>query len=534
MRAAYKGALILASFLSLVLAVAPAWGAGLRSANARDRAAVGNEHPLTLDEAIDMALRKNEGLVIERESLDAARSAVTRAKGAYDPLLQLDGAWSRTTEPLSFPTGTSPDQIGPEQKTGEGGASLQQLLPTGGSLLLRARGARETTEDPLALLSPAYRTRVGAELRQPLLRDRATDAARLSVRVANAGRQGATASLRRAVTETVAAVERAYWTLVASRLQVQVREEAVRLAEEQLNETQARVDTGDAPKTEIAQPRAELERRRGELLASDEALARAENALKLLILDGASDPLWNQRVAPSEDAALQVVPVDVASSLNRALSIRPELSIASAVVNRRHAESAFAQDGVWPSLDAVVSYDRFGISGSSNPTGSGGAIPTNLDGTFSKSFESLGRGDYDAVRAGVVLGLPILNRSARGNAAVARHVERQAEADAARVRKAIQAEVLDAAASLETAGGRIEAARSGREAAEVQLSAERDRYETGMSTNFLVLTRQNDLSRARLDEISALTDYRMARTEMARATGSLIEDRGIDVGGKSR
>jgi len=32
MRAAYKGALILASFLSLVLAVAPAWGAGLRSA----------------------------------------------------------------------------------------------------------------------------------------------------------------------------------------------------------------------------------------------------------------------------------------------------------------------------------------------------------------------------------------------------------------------------------------------------------------------------------------------------------------------
>jgi len=32
-----------------------------------------------------MALRKNEGLVIERESLDAARSAVTRAKGATIP-----------------------------------------------------------------------------------------------------------------------------------------------------------------------------------------------------------------------------------------------------------------------------------------------------------------------------------------------------------------------------------------------------------------------------------------------------------------
>jgi outer membrane protein TolC len=527
-------ALLLASFVSLAVAAAPAWGADTRRGTAAERTVVTNDHPLSLDDAIDMALRKNEGLTIERESLDASRAAVTRAKGAYDPLLQLDGAWSRTTEPLSFPTGTSPDQIGPEQKTAEGGASLQQLLPTGGSLLLRARGARETTQDPLALLSPAYRTRVGAELRQPLLRDRATDAARLSVRVANADREGATASLRRAVTETVAAVERAYWTLVAARLQVQVREEAVHLAEDQLKETQARMDTGDVPNTEVAQPRAELERRRGELLASSEALSRAENALKLLILDGASDPLWTQRVAPSEDAVVEVVPVDVASSLNRALSIRPELSIAGSVVSRRRAEMAFARDGVWPSLDAVVSYDRFGLAGSANSAGSTTSLPSNLDGTFGKSFDALGRGDYDAVRAGVVLGLPILNRSARGNAAVARHVERQAEADAARVRKAIQAEVLDASAALETTGQRIEAARSGREAAEVQLSAERDRYETGLSTNFLVLTRQNDLSRARLDEISALTDYRMARTEMARATGSLIEDRGIDVGGKSR
>jgi len=89
--------------------------------------------------------------------------------------------------------------------------------------------------------------------------------------------------------------------------------------------------------------------------------------------------------------------------------------------------------------------------------------------------------------------------------------------------------VLDAAAAVETAGQRIDAARSGRAAAEIQLSSERDRYATGLSTNFLVLTRQNDLSRARLDEILALTDYRRARAELARATGSLIEDRGIHV-----
>src|SRR5206468_1952747 len=177
---------------------------------------------------------------------------------------------------------------------------------------------------------------------------------------------------------------------------------------------------------------------------------------------------------------------------------------------------------------------RFGIAGSLNPGGSPGTLPSELDGSFGKSFESLGRGDFDAARVALVLGLPIGNRAARGNAAVARHVERQSETDLVRVRKAIRAEVLDAAAALETAGQRIEAARAGREAAEIQLSAERDRYGAGRSTNFLVLTRQNDLSRARLDEIAALTDYRTARTEMARATGRLLEERGVPTNAPSR
>jgi outer membrane protein TolC len=497
--------------------------------------AAGAEHRLTLEEAIGRALERNEDLVIERESVAAARAAVSGAKGAYDPLVELDGAWSKSTEPTnSGLAGTSPSQIGPEVKSVEAGLGLHQLLPTGGNLSVRARGARDKTQDGFALLSPAYDTRVGVELRQPLLRNRSTDAARLSIRVAKANREGATAALRRAVTETIAAVERGYWSLVAALRAVGVREEAVELAGQQLRDTEARVEGGAAPKTELAQPRAELERRRGELLASREARSRAENALKRLILDGAVDALWPDSLAPVDETSTEVAPVDVGASLSRAMAVRPEVAIAEAIVRRRRAETAFARDGVWPSLDAVASYDRFGLAGSRNPAGVPGTLPANLDGDLGSSIESLGRGDYDAARVALVLALPIGNRAARGEAAVARHTERQAEADVARIRKSIRAEVLDAAASVETAGQRIEAARAGREAAEVQLSAERDRYATGLSTNFLVLTRQNDLSRARLDEISALTDYRTARTEMARATGSLLEERGIDVGHEPR
>ncbi len=70
--------------------------------------AAGAEHRLTLDDAVRLALQRNEGLSIERESLAAAKAAVSGAKGAYDPVLGLDGAWGRSSEPARRRTRSDP------------------------------------------------------------------------------------------------------------------------------------------------------------------------------------------------------------------------------------------------------------------------------------------------------------------------------------------------------------------------------------------------------------------------------------------
>ena len=493
------------------------------------------ERPMTLDEAISLALEHNEGIVIEREQLASAESEVTGAKGAYDPLLQLEGGWLRSRAPVNSAfSGAPAGALAPRIDSADAGASLRELLPTGGEISVRGTASRGTTDGAFTLLSPAYATEAGVELRQPLLRDRAIDPARFALRVTASDRTRAVASLSREVTDTIAAVEDAYWNLVETRREVSVREEAVGLAEQQLSETSQRIERGAAPETELSQPRAELERRRGELWASREALARAENGLKTLILTD-TDILWADPIDPTESPETTPPTVDVPASLKKALAARPEIAEAEAGLERRRAETDFAADGVKPALDLVISYDAYGLGGSRNPAGATipglpTEVPDELQGGLGRSWATLGGGDFNDVRAGVVFQVPIGNRSAKAAAAVARSARRQAQAELARARKTVRAEVLDAAAAVDTASQRVEASRAAREAAEVQLSSEQERFAVGLSTNFLVLTRQNDLSRARLDEIAALIDYRKARTEMARATGSLLEEHRIELG----
>jgi outer membrane protein TolC len=509
--------------------------AGLAALAPRLAAAQVGVRALTLEEAVALALEKNERIIVERESVAAADAAIVAARGAYDPRLGLEVDWQRAAWPVNSAFSGAPDgAFAPTVEAGSAGVALGQLLPSGGELSLRSSASRQTTDGSFDLLSPSHWTQLGIALQQPLLRGRSVDAARLAVRVAATDRTRAGASLRRELNDTVAEVERAYWRLAAVRLAVEVGEEAVRLAEEQLGETSERIASGSAPEKEIAQPRAELERRRGDLIAARETLARAGNALKLLILDDSDTALWAARLEASDPVETEIVAVDVVAAMERALASRAELEAAGAVVERRITETEFARDGKRPSLDLLLSYDRYGLAGSANPAGVAvpglpAEVPPGLVGGWSQSYEVLGQGDFDDARIALLFGIPIGNRAAAGALAGAVSAQRQAEVELAATRKAIRAEVLDAVAGLETSGQRIEAARAARAAAEVQLEAERERYAAGLSTNFLVLTRQNDLSSARLDEIAALTNYRMSYAALARATDSLLAERGIDV-----
>jgi outer membrane protein len=505
------------ALLSLVLAV---------SAGAQE---------LTLADAVAMALSRNPDLIVERESLHIAEASLLRAESAYDPALRGDARLRRRTDPVnSILSGAPPGELAPTTRTLQTSASLITLLPTGATVSLSSGLAYDRTNSVLALLTPAWSTAFGAEVRQPLLQNRRIDPARRAIRIARVDRSRAVSSLRRTATEITASVERAWWTLAAARRDVLTRQSALRVAEQQRDDTRIRIEAGTQPEADLAQTIAEVERRRAEVSVARENETRAANTLS--VLTGA-DLVSGPAPAFAADAQALVSPrtMSETEAIASALAHRPELDELAHRLDRQDVEIEAARDRVLPQVDLVAAYNGRGLGGTTNedaiqPFGPV-VVPGDLRGGLGTSLENLAGNEFPDASLGLAVTIPLGNAAARQDVAIARAQRRQAEAALEGARQRVALEVRNALAAKRSAEERVEATRAAREAAEVQLQAERDRFEGGTSNTFFILTRQNDLAAAQLAETVALTDLRRAETELARATGTLLSARGIEIEG---
>jgi outer membrane protein len=490
---------------------------------------------LTLADATARALAKNRDIAIEREAENVAEANIARAQGAYDPLLRGDARYREAKVPVtSVLSGAPADELAPHQRGLVSTASLTQLLGTGGTLTFFTSAGWDSTNSFLTLITPAWSTSLGIEARQPLLQNRAIDPARRAIRVALVGRERSALSLRRTLLETVNGVEQAYWTLVAAQRDVEIREQGVALAEQQRADVATRIEAKTAPESDIAQPNAEIGRRRRELYEAEEARLRAERALKLLMLENTVDPLWDADVRAVDAPDVAPSPIDLRAALKDAEQFRPELADIDARARLQDIEIEAAHDRVKPQLDLVASYTARGLAGDQTDTtfpipGFPVVFPDDLSGGLGTSLGNLGRQRFPDASVGVQVSIPLGNRAARADVAIAESTRRQVVTLRDREAQRIAVEVRNAATALQTATQRLDAARVSREAAEVQLQAEQDRFAAGLTTTFLVLTRQNDLSAAQVAETTALSAYRRGLAELARARGTLLRDRSITV-----
>ena len=518
----------------------------------------GQRREISLAGAIEAALRSN--LEIEVEKLNIERTTATErgARGFLDPSIH----WSPRFEDRATPT--SSPLLGREGRLEETvltqNASFTQRLPWRGiSFSAFFDNTRQTTTNPFNSLSPFVLSRLGANFAIPLLRDGETDRLRANLRVTRKQVELSKAAFELKVIDVVRRVEEAYWNLVAARQSVEVSSEAVILAREQLARTKRMIDSGTLAPVELAAAEAELERRLDTWYSAIGVVTQTENQLKQLLAGGRDDGLWHDELLPSEQRTLEPPAVSgVREAVDTALRNRPELSQVDLQMETNGIQQQLARNQTRPQANVIGGVVMTGLAGSitasENPFGAStqlqvgrlnqlseiaglpplpeisfGGVPAGLVGGYGTALEGIFKGSYPTAYIGMEFDLTLRNRAAKAELSRAAIAERQLRFQRSQLEQAIEAQVRNALQEVQTARQRIAAAQASVRAAQEKLDSEIRLFQTGESTNFLVLTRQNELSDSRRRAVVARLDFNKAVSHVNQALGATLRTYNIEL-----
>ncbi len=516
------------------------------------------EHKLTLAEAIEAALTHNLDIEIERTNAANAEQAIKAAIGAYDlsfryqPMLVDNN--SPTASILQGANGTLT-----ERNFGNN-FYLRQRLPWYGSQFnVDFENGRATSTNAFASLNPILTSRLLIGFTMPLLRNRENDRERTEIRLRRKQAQSVDADYEVRVIDVVSRVEAAYWDLVAARQDIGVTSDAVELARQQHGRNQRMVDSGTLAPIELAASRAELERRLDAYYASTGVLTEVENNLKMMIAPDRQDPMWSDQLVPTDLQTKTASDTDdLRGAVDAALQRRPELKQVSLRQESNKIDQEYARGQIKPQLNIVANYSNQGLGGTLRPgdnpisasqtllydrlntlsianglaplpnTGFG-SLPGSIVGGYGTALTGLFGGNYQSVQAGVAMDFTFRNRTAEAQLSQTAIAERRLRLERARAEQLIEVQVRNSLQSIQTARQRITAAQSAESAAKEKLDSETRLYQTGESTNFFVLTRQNEYLDARRRAVVAQLDSNKAVARLEQALGTTLSAHGLSL-----
>ncbi|MEA2166330.1 MAG: outer membrane protein [Thermoanaerobaculia bacterium] len=470
---------------------------------------------LSLDDAIHTTLEKNIGVQLQRYDLGMAGAQVLGAYGVFDPFASATLNHSSSQSPATsqfVSTGGTQTQAN---------VSLRDTIPTGGTFLLSNTNLRRTTSNGGALFSPEFDTGLGFTFTQPLAKNFGVDITRRGITIARDNLGISREAFKVVLLDTTSAVEQAYYDLIYARRFVDVVREALFLARDQSRITQIRIDVGASAPLDILQPRVQIATGEENLINAVAAVRAAEDRLRAL-LNVAPDE-WDRPIIPTDSLGYTPMTVNINEAVARAYELRPEIKEQQITTDIRKVTYNYARNQVLPQVDLNLGYNLAGVAGTPVSTTFGSSS------NFSNAVNQIVRNDFPGWNVGMTIGVPIFNFAARAEKTRARLDMELSQAAEAQSRQNIDVDVRTAARAIDTAAKNIFAAKTAREAAEENVSAERKRYENGMSTNFQVLQIQQQLSDSRGAELRALVSYNKAIAAYHRAVGDLLATRNISI-----
>jgi len=469
---------------------------------------------LRLAEAVARAAGQATETRVAEAQLNAARQAVRREKGVFDPELFGAADWSGADTP-SASLFAGADVLETTTSRYEAGARIR--LPLGTELSASVNSLRLSSNSAFAALNPEYQSFGALSLRQPLLKGFGP-AARSDLRFAERSYDAAGARYDGALLAVRAEVETMYWELYAAERNHAVSQLIRDRAAAFLRDAQLRAKAGIIGPSQVANAEFFLTETEQALLDTEEQLDRFSDRLASLMGRRAQ----TIRYRASDEPPREYPVADQDSLVAVAMRRNPDLQ---ALARDADALRALAGGAAWdarPTLDVVGGLGSNGLSGSPQDVffpGDPVPVRTTIDGGRGDSIDDVIGRNYPTWNVGFVFALPLGNREGKGerDRLQARVVEAEQQLLAAE--RAFAEEVRAQHRELARGRQRLDLATRGVSASIKQVEIGLLEYRNGRSTAFEVVRLAADLATAQQRYSAALVRTARAAAVLRQLTG---------------
>lgn len=429
-----------------------------------------------LDQYVKEGLEQNLTVRQSRLASDIAGAAVTEARGAYLPSLDLQSryTWAGGGRTIDFPVG---DLLNPAY------GALSQLLPGSPNF------PTIQNEEIRFLRDREQETKF--RLLQPIFQPAVAQGIKIQSALSDAASEQVDATRR----DVVADVKTAYYRYLAAEKAVSILEEAKTLVDENLRVSESLFENGKATADAVYRAEAEVSTVVQELAGAQTDRDLAVSAFNLELNRRLDAPILHEpvEVLLASAAHLTSVVKDQPSLVHHALASREELRRLDYTAGAARANLNLARASYLPNVSFALDY---GIQGTGY------------------SFSS----DSDFRAASIVMSWNIFSGfQTQARTQQAQLIRRQIEAQRDLASQQIALQVQDARQRLDVADRSIVTAEHRLRSARQSYKLVNRRYEEGMATQIELLDARTSLTRAELNLAVTQYDLLIRYAELERA-----------------
>lgn len=497
----------------------------------------GTALPLSLQDLTRLALEQNLDIAISDTNEQLRQQAILQQHGSYDPQLTAQVGLNSRKNANTTQYDRSAETFN-KNDSASWNFTFRQPVKTGGTFQATWNSSRSESNSTAMVFNPNYQSSYSVQFSQPLWRNLRIDSNRANLKLANLDLTLTDSEFKQKVTDTISNIQTAYWDLVSAIRNYEIRRNSVKLAQINLRDSRKKVEVGTSAPIDVTDAEATAASREVDLISAEETILRAQNSLRSLVSNDRNADIWRKVIVPTDQPDFKEFKVDVETAINTALKNRPELRQADLNLQQLDIRKRLNQNNRKWQFDLT---GQFGSTGTAGPQGcqknqfTGECIldpitglptlltPPALVGGIGNAYKTMWTEGYTNWQLQLQVTIPLRNRTIDAQLAQQNIQKRQQLMNIRKTEQSIQVEIRNALQSLETSRKQVETSAVARRLARERLEGEEKRFQAGLSQNYLVLQRQNELSSAEYQELQALIRYKQAVVTVQKAMYTLLE-----------